>query len=83
VLEHGNYGNALETVEVFEEDVLALLRKIIGAFALAGPIDIDARRTVDGVQVAIEINPRVGAHIHKVPSILEKMVQGENNTGHP
>ena len=80
VLEHGNYGNALETAETFDEDVLTLLRKIIDSFSLDGPVDIDARRMTDGKPVALEINPRAGAHVHKASSIIKRLLTGKRDT---
>ena len=73
-LEHGNFGNALETVKINDSEIEDLAAKTAIALKLEGPADIDVRKDEQGTPKILEINPRVGANVLKTRAVLTEML---------
>jgi carbamoylphosphate synthase large subunit len=73
-LREGRTGNALALKRVSAPDVADLALSAARALDLAGPLDMDIRRDVNGVAHVLEINARIGAHTYKAPEIFDAMV---------
>jgi carbamoylphosphate synthase large subunit len=73
--EHGDYGSAVSTTQVHDEDVLELMKTVLSSMEFDGPIDVDFRRDAGGRPLVLEVNPRIGANICKVPEILTTMIR--------
>ncbi|RXZ38694.1 ATP-grasp domain-containing protein [Oxalobacteraceae bacterium CAVE-383] len=80
-LREGRTGNALALERVSAPDVQDLALSAARALDLAGPVDMDIRRDVNGVAHVLEINARIGAHTHKAPEIFDALV-GLYETGY-
>jgi carbamoylphosphate synthase large subunit len=80
-LREGRTGNALALERVSAPDVADLALSAARALDLAGPLDMDIRRDVNGVAHVLEINARIGAHTYKAPEIFDAMV-GLYETGY-
>jgi carbamoyl-phosphate synthase large subunit len=74
-LEFGNFGNAIETEVSNSPDIENLMRKLIKKMEFEGPIDVDIRKNENGKAMFLEINPRVGGSIHKVPEIITEILR--------
>lgn len=73
-LREGRTGNALALERVSAPDVCDLALAAAQALDLAGPLDMDIRRDVNGVAHVLEINARIGAHTYKAPEIFDALV---------
>jgi len=73
-LEHGNFGNALETVKINDSEIEDLAAKTAVALKLEGPADIDIRKDEQGIPKILEVNPRVGANVLKAQAVLTEML---------
>jgi len=73
-LEHGNFGNALETVKINDSEIEDLAAKTAMALKLEGPADIDIRKDEQGTPKILEVNPRVGANVLKARAVLAEML---------
>jgi carbamoylphosphate synthase large subunit len=80
-LREGRTGNALALERVSAPDVVDLALSAAQALDLAGPLDMDIRRDLNGVAHVLEINARIGAHTHKAPEIFDALV-GLYETGY-
>jgi carbamoylphosphate synthase large subunit len=80
-LREGRTGNALALERVSAPDVHDLALSAAQALDLAGPLDMDIRRDVNGVAHVLEINARIGAHTYQAPEIFDALV-GLYETGH-
>jgi carbamoylphosphate synthase large subunit len=80
-LREGRTGNALALERVSAPDVVDLALSAAQALDLAGPLDMDIRRDVNGVAHVLEINARIGAHTYKAPEIFDALV-GLYKTGY-
>ena len=72
-LEHGNFGNALETVKINDSEVEDLAAKAAMALELEGAVDIDVRKDELGTSKILEVNPRVGANVLEAQAVLDEM----------
>lgn len=80
-LREGRTGNAVALKRVSAPDVRDLALAAAQALDLAGPLDMDIRRDVNGVAHVLEINARIGAHTLKASEIFDAMV-GLYKTGY-
>ena len=74
VLKQGLVGNASHVVRRTSNevpDVASVAAAAAEALGLAGPADMDIRRTVDGTPVVLEVNARFGAHSTQVPEFFD------------
>lgn len=76
-LKQGVIGNAVSVRRLPQEaaqDVAATASRAISALGLHGPVDLDVRRTVDGLPVVLEVNARFGANSAHAPEILASVL---------
>ncbi|WP_311214140.1 MULTISPECIES: ATP-grasp domain-containing protein [unclassified Arthrobacter] len=77
-LKHGRVGNALSVRRVDTQeapDVARMAEAASAALGLAGPVDVDVRRMLDGRPVVLEVNARFGANSAYAPELLERVLQ--------
>ena len=74
-LEHGDFGNALETVKINDSEIEDLAAKAVMALELEGPVDIDVRKDERGTPKILEVNPRVGANVLKAQAVLTEILR--------
>lgn len=73
VLKSGRIGNAVSVRRLPPQaapDVAEVAAHAVRGIGLAGPVDLDVRRTVEGLPVVLEINARFGANSDHAPEIL-------------
>lgn len=76
-LKSGTVGNAVSVRRLpatEARDVAAVASHAIIALGLHGPVDLDVRRTIEGLPVVLEVNARFGANSHHVPEILDAVL---------
>lgn len=74
-LKEGLVGNAKAVQCVEAPDVAEAARRAARAVGLRGPLDIDIRRSADGVPLVLEINARFGANIRHAPEVLDAVLR--------
>lgn len=75
-LKQGRVGNAAGVRRSdTDADVAQVAAGAVRALRLVGPVDVDVRRTDDGVPVVLEVNARFGANSAHAPELLDAVLR--------